>query len=424
MSRNRFEQLYRSIRSTVYEFLIAAVFIPLERLLPVDRQLWCFCTWGRYYHTLDNPRAVFEKVKNDPSIKKVVLTRGSTPPEAPIDGVNVHLIDAGSLWGMYYMARSGVVVIGYSLFYMCSYSKYLTAKHLVVQLSHGVALRSICRMCPGEEDSWAAETPLYSATICSSERDREIMMQAYAPVPAERVWITGLPRNNFILDAEEELPDDYRRTLDNLRAQIGGRRLVLYAPTWRKEAGAHYAFSQDEIIALEKLLRAHNAVLGIRGHSNVREHTAYKREHGSSQILSMNEVPDVNLLLRITDVLITDYSSIYIDFLLTQRPIVHFVYDLMEYQPPAGFLYGLKEAFGGPSAQSFPELLAHLEQALSQPAADSEQRNRARQLFHAHPANSAQVVADKIRQLADALPRGYRNARHTETRPQPVALGS
>lgn len=379
------------------------LFLLLERLVPADRATWCFCTWGNYGHTLDNPRAVFERVKDDPSIRKVVLTRGGGDFTHPLDGVNVHRVDAASLRGMWLVARSGVVVLGYSLHFMCSYARHLTAKHRIVQLSHGVALRNICRMVPGET-WWAEETPLYAATIGSARRDPAIMRRAYAPV--QRVWMTGLPRNDFILQPEAALPADYREMLRELRGRAGGRRMVLYAPTWRQKTQTQPAFSPREAAALEGLLRAHDAVLAIRGHSNVRHDAAYTRAFASPAFLSVNELPDVAVALRETAVLITDYSSIYIDFLLTGRPVIHYVYDRAAYEAERGFLYPLDEAFAGPAPETFAGLLASLEQALARPEAHREQRARAKALFHAHPGDSAQAVAAHIRALAAAPPAG------------------
>jgi hypothetical protein len=379
----------------------ALLFLLLERLVPADRATWCFCTWGSYLHTLDNPRAVFERVKDDPSIRKVVLTRGGAAPAHPVDGVNVHIVDAGSPRGMWLVARSGVVVLGYSLHFMCSYARHLTAKHRIVQLSHGVALRNICRMVPAET-WWEKETPLYAATIGSARRDPEIMRRAYAPV--QRVWMTGLPRNDFILQPEAALPADYREMLRELRDRLNGRRMVLYAPTWRHKTQTQPGFSPDEAAALERLLQAHHAVLAVRGHSNVRHDAAYTGAFASPAFLSVNELPDVAVALREAEVLITDYSSIYVDFLLTGRPVIHYVYDRAAYEAERGFLYPLDEAFAGPAPETFPALLASLEQALARPELHQERRSRVKALFHAHPGASAQAVADHIRALAAAPP--------------------
>lgn len=385
-------------RGSMRSLIVRMVFGAMERLLPIRRDVWCFCTWGTYYHTLDNPRAVFEAVKNDGSIRKVILQRGARS-QGPLEGVNVHAVDAGSFRGMYWLSRSAVILVGYRISALCGYSAQLTDRHLIVQLWHGIPLKRIGRLFPGES-GWEDETPLYAATVCSSEADRDVMQQAFAPLPIERVWLTGLPRNTTITADEMHLPIDFRRTLDSIRSRLGGRKLVLYAPTWRDADLSHYAFSSEEVAALELLLRAHDAVLGVRGHSNVRSNDAYTREYESDVFLNFNDIPEANLLLRVADVLVTDYSSIYIDYLLTDRPVVHFAYDLQEYLASRGLLYDPAEAFAGPPALTFADLLAGLEQALEDPSAHSGQRRRAARLFHGHSGNSAEAAAVLIQELA------------------------
>ena len=182
--------------------------------MPAHGQTWCFASWSRHWHTLDNPRAVFERVKHDPRIRKVVLNRGEVPP-ARRDGSNVHFVDVESLRGMYWVARAGVLVLGYSLFAMSSYGRWVTRKHQLIQVWHGIPLKRIGHLFPGE-GWWQEETPLYAATVASSERDRELMQQAFHPLPLERVWLTGLPRNDFILGPEDQLPPDYAGMLQAL----------------------------------------------------------------------------------------------------------------------------------------------------------------------------------------------------------------
>ena len=374
------------------------LFQVLERLLPVRHDLWCFCTWGTYYHTLDNPRAVFECVKDNPSIRKIVLQRNAQD-HGPREGVNVEFVDAASLRGIYLLARSGVVLLGYRIAAMSGYAHLLTRKHMIIQLWHGIPLKRIGRLYP-QETGWEHETALYSATVSSSPDDRNVMRQAFAPLPLERVWMSGLPRNATITKPEAALPADYRRTLDDVRARLGGRRLALYAPTWRDAGLEHYAFSDDEANALELFLRDHNAVLGVRGHSNVRFSDAYTREYATDAVLNVSDVPDANLLLRLADVLVTDYSSIYIDYLLTDRPVIHFAYDLESYCAGRGLLYEPEHAFAGPVARTFDELLTSLDEALSQPQLHADQRARSKKLFHQHEGDSAEEATRRICELA------------------------
>jgi CDP-glycerol glycerophosphotransferase (TagB/SpsB family) len=211
--------------------------------------------------------------------------------------------------------------------------------------------------------------------------------------------MTGLPRNDFILYEESRLPGDYRLILSELRERIAGRRFVLYAPTWREGGESLYAFSPSELARLERVLERHNAALGIRGHSNVRTHAAYADARYSDTILSMNECPDVNLVLRLTDVLITDYSGIYFDFLLLDRPVIHFVYDLQEYRLDRGFLYDIEEVAAGPLAPTFDQLLTELDQTLGGGDADRTRRREMTQRFHLHGRRAGRVVLDRIKQL-------------------------
>lgn len=390
--------IFRKIASHLRHILVQGAFVVFDSVLPVREDFWCFCTWQRSPHTLDNPRAVFEEVKDDPSIRKIVLQKDSETPPAR-EGANVHFVPAESFAGAYYLARSGVVLIGYALFAVSSYSHRLDGgRHAIIQLWHGIPLKRIGHLFPGE-DFWSRETHRYAATVCSSERDREIMASAFSPIPPERVWLTGLPRNSLLLGEESRLPADYREHLGSLDRQLDGRRLVLYAPTWRDDPESLYVFSLQEEAELEALLADHDAVLGIRGHSNVRSHEAYSRRDRSGSIISVNDVPDVSVVLRRTDVLITDYSSIYIDFLLTERPIVHFAYDLDDYREERGFLYEPEEAFAGPTPRTFGELLQDLDEVLSDAEAHRDNRDEALRLFHTHEQESAKEVAVRIRKL-------------------------
>lgn len=387
----------RTIAKMARQLARAGAFVIMERLLPVDDRLWVFCSWaGTFPHTQDNPRAVFEEIKSDPTIKKVVLLKSPAMPDSALarEGADVHFVPAESLRGAYFLARAHIVALGYAIGVMTSYSKHLTKKHHIAQLWHGIPLKRIGRLFP-DERWWESETPLYAAAVCSSERDQELMAGAFAPIPKERVWLTGLPRNDLILKPEARLPADYRRQLDDVRRRLDGRRLVLYAPTWRQHGVGIYDFTDDEQAAMTALLTRHGAVFGIRGHANRRG--GAERPMPESFIF-LNDVPDANLLLRVTDVLVTDYSSIYIDYLLRDRPILHFAYDLEAYVQERGFLYDTEEAFAGPALRTMDDVLDNLERALSGAPLD-DRHAAARGLFHTHPGDSAPAVAARMRAL-------------------------
>lgn len=388
------------IISYFYELAYIIVFFSCEYLLPVKKGVWCFGTWHGHSHTMDNPRAVFEVVKNDSSIVKVVLQhQPDTFKDNSIE--NVLFISANSLLGAYYLAVSQVILVGIRTSGISRYSRYLTTKHLIIQLWHGIPLKKIGKLFPGE--NWDKETVKYSATVCSSKQDQKIMADVFSPLPHERVWVTGLPRNDFILMDEGNLPSDYKSILQGLSDRISGQKFILYAPTWRENPDDLYVFSNEELLELNNILVENNAVFGIRGHSNVRGHSSYKGGQLPERIFFVNDIKDVNIVLRLTDILITDYSSIYIDFLLKEKPILHFTYDVDSYVNERGFLYKLEDAFASQYFTTFNELIDKLASVLDGKELDKEMRLKSFDLFHEHVDNSGLQVVNKIRNLCKEL---------------------
>jgi CDP-glycerol glycerophosphotransferase (TagB/SpsB family) len=243
---------------------------------------------------------------------------------------------------------------------------------------------------------WNDETHKYAATVCSSPQDKDIMAAAFAPLQINQVWLTGLPRNDFILCSDVELPLDYQKHLKDMKKRTSGRKFILYAPTWRIDDKNLYVFSQVELIELSNLLKAHNAILGIRGHANVRSHQFSKKQDLPSEIIYVNDIPDVNIILRETEILITDYSSIYIDFLLTKRPILYFTYDVESYLQERGFLYELEEAFTDQYFTTFSMLLDKLSNILKNSTINKDTYQRTLRLFHTHDSHSGRQVVEEI----------------------------
>ena len=127
----------RRIISVLGIKLRTSIFIVLEYALPKKENYWCFCAWERHYHTLDNPRAVFERVKNDADIKKIVLVKKDSRQNA-LEGKNVVFVYMDSPLGIYYLARSKVIFLAYSLSNLSNYSGHITTRHLIIQLLHGM----------------------------------------------------------------------------------------------------------------------------------------------------------------------------------------------------------------------------------------------------------------------------------------------
>lgn len=143
----------------------------------------------------------------------------------------------------------------------------------------------------------------------------------------------GYPRNDLPLTT-----DSHRiRTL--LEAKLGmsleDKKIVLYAPTFRSENGISLDTSDVAIHHIQKMLELmpENYVLFFKIHNTLGKY--FRNNKSTLKRLLFDEI-ETNELLSATDVLITDYSSIFFDFLPTKRPCLFFVYDRKEYESTRG----------------------------------------------------------------------------------------
>lgn len=148
-----------------------------------------------------------------------------------------------------------------------------------------------------------------------------------------RILETGYPRTDRqrLSDAER---DRARATLRAAGISTDGRQLVVYAPTWK---GASFSSPRDDAEALVHTVDALQHRLGDRFAVALKAHQSVHRmvEAQAPGRLIPNDLP-TNVVLGLTDVLITDYSSIFFDFLSTGRPIVFFTPDEEDYAQERG----------------------------------------------------------------------------------------
>lgn len=380
-------------------------FLAADQASPKYSHWWAFpvCAFTGVFS--GNERAVFEEVREDPSIRKIVLTRGK--PVA-VDGVNVDVAPLETPQGQHLLMRAANVFIKHSptrnlVFPLAS------QLHNLINLWHGIPLKRIGYASLDMQDrkqAIAREHLQCRAVISSSRIDTLAMAAAFYPLAYDDIWQTGLPRNDFILRDFDRLPADMQETCIRLQRLVGDRRLVLFMPTFRNgQESAYYRFSDAEVDWLGDWLARNNAVLGIREHM-ADEARVYTRmlQRLAPLDLSDQHFPDAELLYREAAALVTDYSSCFIDFMLTGRPALSFAYDYESYASiERGMFYDMDMVFPGPVCRSFAELQAGLEalfEARSGPELAALDLKRRIFFDHLDDRNAARVVA-RVKRLAD-----------------------
>jgi len=167
----------------------------------------------------------------------------------------------------------------------------------------------------------------------------------------------GYPRNDLLCRA------DAAAVAARVRARLGlpdGKRVVLYAPTWRDNQvyanGRRYRF--DMRLDLERAWRelGQDHVFLIRGHHHMADDVPAGMRGGFA--INVTAYPDIAELFLVSDVLITDYSSAMFDYAVTGRPILFFTYDLAEYRDSLrGFYFDFEPEAPGPLLASSAEVI-------------------------------------------------------------------
>jgi CDP-glycerol glycerophosphotransferase (TagB/SpsB family) len=400
-----------------------------DRLIQKRSDHWAFAT--HHLHTgrfIENQRALFEHVKADPNIRKLIFFRG-TPEDFQIEGaVNYEIIQHGTLHGLLQLARCKVVFLTHSI--SMDFSLRWGAKgfailplamrsRVVVNLWHGIPLKRLLYAANEETRRHTDRVPYrrrerlhYAGLIASSDVDSYAMAAMFYPLNYQQIWCTGLPRNDFLTCPTLRLPRYIRDSLTRIQELQGGKRLVVYAPTYRQtdvSTQAHYyQFSDAEIKELKDVLRQNNAVLGYRPHyfKNSTSYFNLDRYIDGELIVDVSQsvVPEFSALARACDLLVTDYSSVYIETLYLGKPAICFAYDLEHYQNQQdGLLYELSLAFPGPVCREFSAVLGAIAQQLQASSTAGDEASSAphavaRKLFFKHcDDGNSQRVYEQVR---------------------------
>jgi teichoic acid ribitol-phosphate primase len=129
------------------------------------------------------------------------------------------------------------------------------------------------------------------------------------------------------------------------------RRVILYAPTFRGERVTEARFADDlDLHLLRDRLGADHVIL-VRLHPFIRRRAPIGADLEGFAI-DVSDHPDVNELLLVSDLLITDYSSVIYEFSLLGRPILFFAPDYGAFERERGFYFDYRSGVPGPIFES------------------------------------------------------------------------
>ncbi|QST02826.1 CDP-glycerol glycerophosphotransferase family protein (plasmid) [Pontibacillus sp. ALD_SL1] len=183
-----------------------------------------------------------------------------------------------------------------------------------------------------------------------SEHMGDIFSKSFG-IPPSRMLHIGVPRTDFF--HQEEKHGEIIEEVNQKYPELKGKKVILYAPTFRDHE-QHKKTPYPLDLERMKDVLGDEYVLLLKCHPIVTYHIDHKL---SDFVISANAYRDINHLLLVTDVLITDYSSIPFEFSFLKRPMIFYPYDLESYEKERGIQEDYEALVPGPVAHSTEDII-------------------------------------------------------------------
>lgn len=364
-------------RRVVWVLMLGPYF--LSMLVPRKDNLWVFGSGGGTRFE-ENSKYLYLYVTNNTDVNAVWVSKNRTVVET---------LRSNGYPAKYAYSLSGIVTLLQARYSIVSFDVYkdlpwyLLGGSCIVQLWHGIPLKNI-----GWESQWY-RSPLdrflyrsifwnFCLFLSPSERVTSLFHEAFQ-IDKTTIVNAGYPRDDALFSPIEDSDIGVESTLPE---QISATEqfVIGYFPTFR-----HYDFDKIpgfdlDFSELDSVLDDLGCKLLIKHHPNMSLTLSSEKEN----IMIADKTLDSYLVMNDIDLLITDYSSIYFDYLLTDNPIIFYVPDRESYLKRTGFFLDYDSVTPGPSVSSSSELVSWIKRFKEGEDPYKQQRKAAKEEFFDH----------------------------------------
>ena len=231
---------------------------------------------------------------------------------------------------------------------------------IVLEGNGSQSVKEIHKMYREEADQF---TYLLSPSAYTSEK----LASAYALTEEEKknkLIELGYPRNVFLFKYTEE---DVERIKESLRLPKD-KKIILYAPTFRDKTYEYgKGFEYQVVLDMERLQKRFGDTACVLLRAHYFANMEFDAEKYRGFLFDVSDYGDINHLYVISDLLMTDYSSVMFDYSILRRPMIFFMYDIEEYRGQLRDFYIEPDILPGPIVTTQDAVEEELEKALTKP---------------------------------------------------------
>ena len=352
---------------------------------------------------LHNTKYLYLYLNNKTDYNTIWICENSLMREKFIKKGYKHVYSKNSLKGLYFSLKAKYFFTDFTLNDILNSITFRAG--ICINLWHGIPLKKI-----GHDDNYTkfANLPLWKKTIhnlliykdnyyiSNNEYEQNCYETAFL-ASKNKIKILGSPRLDVLFHGfpNEDLfmEEDYAK-IKSLKEQ--GKKLFFYTPTFRDTGKDISGWLKSEKLKL--FLQKNNIILVCKLHPFDKNSLKFEL---TENFYKMDNVSDVYPILKYTDCLISDYSSVYFDYLLLDKPILYYVPDLEEYQEQCRGFYGpYEELTAGIKSKNEEELLKAMQDVINGIDNYKEQRKVLRdKMFKYQDGRNCERVLEWIKSL-------------------------
>lgn len=391
------------IFKTIFISIIMFFVYWFSQLVPKKKGIWIFGAWkGKKYG--DNSKYLFEYInKHVTEIRPIWLTRNQQAFDL-IKSKGYEVYRTYSLSGFLFSIIAEKIFISVAI---KDVNRYTVNSKNVIMMWHGsTPIKKIVNDDTiTRKKQLLIEKLLYllfpflgfrlrGLAISGSEEASRIFKSAFR-AKEKQILLTGFPRNDTFFQNDQSAP-----ILEEIKLlKRNNTYTAIYMPTHRKEGSGEISdlFNID-LKKINQSLKNLNTKLYVKLHYyHLNKHNF--RNYSHIYFITDNDIlQDIYTILTEFDLLITDYSSVHFDFLLTNKPIIFAPFDKEKYlMEDREFYYNYNDVTPGPKASNWSELLVYIEKFIQNPKLyDKERLNVMRRFNKYTDSNNCQRVFSAI----------------------------
>jgi len=312
---------------------------------------------------------------------------------------NLPVLFHESLRSYYFLLRAKFIILSSSSLQRKN-KYYLTWRAKKVQLWHGLGIKRFELLEKKNEQYIHSLSGKIDSVIKGKFITHDLMISTSEffvehvfskAVRARKYLVSGYPRNDYLLSEKRSYFEQFHLSSflysDIQKKKECGMKIIVYAPTFRARNNEATSGQMLDLHRLSRYAKENNLYFVFKYHGqDFKRQCREKYEH----ITFFDPHADIQPLLGMADMLITDYSSVYFDFLLLKRPILFYVYDFNEYmEKDRGFLFDYYDITPGPKCQTQDELFNAIDIYLRNPDWYQEAREKVTHLAHDYADSNA-----------------------------------